>query len=96
MKLIAFGGTMATIAAAAGVYILAADQKGGFLELDGWIVTIVFVAGTMMALIGLLGRAEDGCQTVTMTQEAGDNSVQTQGGRDIINCGSSRSDRDPD
>ena len=96
MKLITFGGTMAAIAAAVGVYILAADQKGGFFQLDGWIVTIVFAIGTVMALIGLLRRGEDGGQTMTMTQKAGDNSVQTQAGRDIINNGSSRSDGDPE
>jgi hypothetical protein len=95
MKLITFGGTMAAIAAAVGVYILAADQKGGFFQLDGWIVTIAFAIGTVMALTGLMRRGEDGGQTMTMTQKAGDNSVQTQAGRDIINDGSSRSDGDP-
>jgi hypothetical protein len=96
MKLITFGGTMAAIATTVGVYILAAGQKGGFFQLDGWIVTIVFAIGTAMALIGLLRRGEDGGQTMTMTQKAGDNSVQTQAGRDIINNGSSRSDGDPE
>jgi len=51
MKLITFGGTMAMIAAAVGVYILAADQKGGFFQLDGWIVTVVFAIGTVIAFL---------------------------------------------
>ena len=96
MKLITFGGTMAVAAAAVGVYILAADQKGGFFQLDGWIATIVFAIGTVMGLIGLLRRGEDGGQAMTVTQKAGDNSIQTQAGRDIINYGSSRSDGDPE
>lgn len=81
MKLISFGGAMAAIAAAVGVYILAADQKGGFLQLDGWIATIAFAFGAVMALLGLVRRGEDGGQTTTMTQKAGDNSVQTQARR---------------
>lgn len=94
MKLITFGGTMATIAAAAGIYILTANQKGGFFELDGWAVVLVFAIGTAMALLGLVRRGEDGGQTITMTQKAGDRSAQTQAGRDIIDFGSS--DGDPE
>jgi hypothetical protein len=96
MKLVAFGTAMAAIAAAFGVYVLTADQKGGFFELDGWIVLIVFAIGTVMALVGLVRRGEDGDRTVTMTQVAGDNSVQNQAGRDIIDFGASRPGDEPE
>jgi hypothetical protein len=96
MKLIAFGTAMAAIAATFGVYVLAADQKGGFFQLDGWLVIIVLAIGMLMALIGLVRRGEDGGETVTMTQKAGDYSVQSQAGRDIVDFRASRSDSDPE
>ena len=97
LKLVTFGGTVATIAAAVGVYILAANQKGGFFRLDGWIVTVAFAIGTMMALVGLLRRGEDGDRTVTMTQNVGDNSVRAQqAGGNIINYDSTGSTGNPE